>query len=54
MDDKFLCGLGLGMLGGALLIANSVKAKNAVKSGQEMVMEKIGDLKKNAEKSKKK
>ena len=53
MDDKFLCGLGLGMLGGALLVANSVKAKNAVKNGQDAIMEKMSELKKKAEKSKK-
>lgn len=33
MDDKFLFGLALGMLGGAVIATNSLKARNAVKQG---------------------
>ena len=46
MDDKFLVGVVLGMLGGAVLVTNSVKARQAVKSGQEQVIDKMGELKK--------
>ena len=44
MDDKFLCGLCLGMLGGAVIIANSNKARKAVMDGQEKIIEKLEDL----------
>lgn len=40
MDDKFIAGAMLGMLGGALIVANSVKARQMIKEGQEKVMEK--------------
>lgn len=44
MSDKFLFGLCLGMIGGAVIVANSVKARQAVKSGQEQVIEKVSEL----------
>jgi hypothetical protein len=44
MDEKFIFGLGLGMLGGAVIVANSVKARQMVKSGQEQVVEKVSQL----------
>ena len=44
MDDKFLCGLCLGMLGGAVIIANSNKARKAVMDSQEKIIEKLEDL----------
>lgn len=50
MDDKFLCGVILGMVGGAVLVTNSVKARKAVKDGQEQVIEKINELNKRNEK----
>ena len=53
MDDKFLCGLCLGMIGGALLIANSNKARKAVIDGQEKILEKIEDLNSKNEKTQK-
>ena len=37
MCDKFLCGVLLGMLGGALLVTNSVKARTLIKEGQAEV-----------------
>ena len=46
MDDKFLVGVILGMLGGAVLATNSVKARQAVKKGQEQVLDKAESLKK--------
>lgn len=48
MNDKFMCGVILGMLGGALLVANSVKARKMVKDGQEQVMQKMGEMKKSS------
>ena len=50
MDDKFLVGIILGMLGGAVLVTNSVKARQAVKDGQNQVIEKMTELKKKTEK----
>ena len=35
MDDKFLFGLALGMLGGAVIATNSLKARNAVKKKKQ-------------------
>ena len=44
MNDKFLVGVILGMLGGALIVTNSVKARQMVKSGQTQVMEKMEEM----------
>ena len=44
MDDKFLVGVILGMLGGAVLATNSAKARQAVK--KEQVLDKAESLKK--------
>ena len=44
MDDKFLCGIVLGMLGGAVLATNSAKARQMVKDGQEQVRQKVEEL----------
>ncbi len=41
MNEKFLCGVILGMLGGAIIVTNSIKAKALVEKGQEQVVEKI-------------
>ncbi len=46
MDDKFLCGIVLGMLGGAIIATNSAKARQAVKDGQEQVKQKMEELSK--------
>jgi len=54
MNDKFFAGLALGMLGGALIVANSVKARKMIKDGQEQVMEKMAEVKNKAQKSDKK
>ena len=48
MNDKFIFGLALGMLGGALIATNSVKARQMVKSGQQQVVEKAETLTKKA------
>ena len=54
MDDKFVAGIALGMIGGAIIAANSVKARQMIKDGQEKVMEKaekvMGDSSQNKKK----
>lgn len=44
MDEKFMVGVILGMLGGALLVTNSVKARQMVVDGQEQVEKKLNQL----------
>ena len=45
MDGKmFLIGLSLGMLGGALIVANSQKARRMVKNSQEQLRKKAEEL----------
>ena len=45
MDGKmFLIGLSLGMLGGALIVANSQKARRIVKDSQEQLRKKAEEL----------
>ena len=45
MDGKmFLIGLSLGMLGGALIVANSRKARRIVKNSQEQLRKKAEEL----------
>lgn len=39
MDDKFIAGAMLGMLGGAIIASNSVKARQMIKDGQQKIME---------------
>lgn len=51
MDEKFLAGIVLGMLGGAVLVTNSVKARQAVKEGQEQVKKKVSEMSKPKKKS---
>ena len=46
MDDKFLCGVILGMLGGALIATNSAKARQMVRDGQEQVKDKMNEISK--------
>ena len=48
MNEKFIFGLALGMLGGAVIATNSVKARQMVKSGQQQVVEKAEDITKKA------
>ncbi len=50
MDEKFMMGIVLGMLGGALIVTNSVKARKAVKDGQEQVIERVQDMTKQQKK----
>ena len=41
MEKDFYFGILLGVLGGAVLTANSVKLRKAVKDGQEQIMDSI-------------
>ena len=45
MNDKFLFGVALGMLGGATIVANSVKARQMVKDGQDQLVKKVQEIK---------
>ena len=51
MDDKFLCGMLLGVLGGAVLATNSAKARQMVRDGQEQVKQKVEDMTKSTKKN---
>jgi hypothetical protein len=51
MDEKFLFGIVLGMLGGAVLVTNSVKARQLVREGQDQVKEKVSKMSKPTKKS---
>ena len=44
MDDKFLYGMILGVIGGAVLATNSAKARQMVRDGQMTVKEKVEEL----------
>ncbi len=46
MDDKFIFGICLGMVGGALLVANSNKARQIVKDSQEKVEDAVKQMNK--------
>ena len=44
MEKMFCLGVMLGMVGGALLVANSYKARTLVKKSQSEVMEKVNEM----------
>lgn len=47
MDGKYFCiGLALGMLGGALIVANSHKARQIIKDSQEQIKQKAKEMSK--------
>lgn len=41
MNEKFLIGVVLGMVGGAVLVTNSTKARQLIKDGQAEVQKKV-------------
>ena len=51
MDDKFLCGMLLGVIGGAVLATNSAKARQMVRDGQEQVKQKVEEMSKSTKKN---
>ncbi len=44
MEKLFCLGVALGMVGGALLVANSYKARSLVKKSQSEIMEKVNEM----------
>ena len=44
MEKMFCIGLALGMVGGALIVANSYKARSLVKKSQTEVMDKVNEM----------
>ena len=50
MDDKFLCGMLLGVIGGAVIATNSAKARQMVKDGQQQIKEKVDEISNDVEK----
>lgn len=44
MNEKFLCGIILGMLGGALIVSNCSKIRQMVKDGQNQLKQKVEDI----------
>ena len=44
MEKMFCIGLALGMVGGALIVANSCKARSLVKKSQTEVMDKVNEM----------
>ena len=54
METKiFICGLFLGMIGGALIVANSKCAKDTIEKGQDFVKSKAEEITANQKKQKK-
>ena len=44
MEKLFCLGLALGMVGGALIVANSYKARSLVKKSQAEIMQKVEEM----------
>ena len=44
MEKLFCLGVALGMVGGALLVANSFKARSLVKKSQAEIMQKMDEM----------
>ncbi len=54
MEKGFCLGMALGVLAGAVIVANSLKARQLVKDGQEQIKNKVSEMtsKKKSKKSK--
>lgn len=44
MEKMFCLGVALGMIGGALIVANNYKARSLVKKSQQEVIDKVNDM----------
>ena len=44
MEKMFCLGLALGMVGGALIVANSYKARSIVKKSQAELLQKVDEM----------
>lgn len=51
MEKDFAIGLILGMIGGALIVANSYQARKMVKDSQEQIKNKVSEMSKKKQKS---
>ncbi len=51
MDDKFLCGMLLGVLGGAVLATKSAKTRQMVRDGEEQIKQKVEEMSKSTKKN---
>ena len=51
MDDKFLCGILLGMVGGAVLATKSAKTRQVIKDGEQQLIEKVKEMDKTQKKN---
>ena len=51
MEKDFAIGVILGMIGGALIVANSYKARKLVKDGQQQIKEQVSKMNNCKEKS---
>ena len=51
MDKSFATGLALGLICGALIVANSYKARKLVKNGQEQIKNKVSEMTESKKKS---
>ena len=51
MNKEFFMGLALGMIGGALIVVNSKKAKDLIEKGQKEVTKQIKKAKQKKEKT---
>ncbi len=52
MEKAFILGLALGMVGGAVVVANNYKARKMVLNSQEDILKKIDSLAKEREQTK--
>ena len=44
MEKGFVCGMIAGLLAGAVIVANSYKARKLVKDGQEQLKQKVSEV----------
>ena len=51
MEKNFAIGLLLGMIGGAIIVSNSYKARKLVREGQQQIKDKVSKLAKCKEQS---
>ena len=53
MEDKILCGIIFGMVGGAVLATKSAKVRQVVKDGEQQIEKKMKELNKSNSKESK-
>ncbi len=50
MEKGFICGMIAGVIAGAVIVANSYKARKLVKDGQEQIKKKVSEMTENQNK----